>query len=191
MEVFKAIENRFSCRSYNGKKVSENNLKRILDAGIKAPNAGNLQCWRFFIINTEEKKEGLCKSALNQRWMMQAPVFVVVCGDLTNEKRFYKKKGEDYLMQDCAAAIENMLLSATALGINSCWVGAFDDNAAKRVLKLPDHIIPYAIITLGYSDEKAGKKKRHALDSVVYFNEFDNKEDEKRLFPLVKHFGKK
>ena len=191
MDVFKAIEDRFSCRSYNGKKIHENYIKKILDAGVKAPNAGNLQCWRFFIIDSEEKKEELCKSALRQKWMMQAPVFIVVCGDPTNQTRFYKKRGDLYLIQDCAAAAENMLLSATALGIKSCWVGAFDENAVQRVLKLPNHIVPYIIITLGYSDEKAGKKKRHNLDSLVYYNEYDNKEDGKGLFPLMKHFKKK
>jgi len=191
MDVFKAIENRFSCRSYINKKIKEDYLYKILDAGTKAPNGGNLQAWRFVVVDDIIKKEELAEAALNQTWMTQAPIFIVVCGDLTNEKRFYKERGEEYLTQDCAAAIENILLCATALKIRSCWVGAFDKNAVKRVLKMQDNIVPYAIIVLGYSEKKVKEKKRHNLDSVVYFNEFGNRDDGKGLFPLAKHFKKK
>ena len=162
-----------------------------MGAAIKAPNGGNLQAWRFIIVDDIIKKEELVKAALDQRWMSQAPILIVICGDLTNEKRFYKERAEEYLMQDCAAAAENLMLSATALKIRSCWVGAFDKNGVSRALKMPDNIVPYAIITLGYSDEKIKEKKRHGLDSVIYFNEFGNREDGKGLFPLVKHFKKK
>jgi len=191
MDLFKAIENRFSCRSYINKKIKENHLHKIMDAAIKAPNGGNLQAWRFIIVDDIIKKEELVKAALDQRWMSQAPILIVICGDLTNEKRFYKERAEEYLMQDCAVAAENLMLSATALKIRSCWVGAFDKNAVSRALKMPDNIVPYAIITLGYSDEKIKEKKRHGLDSVIYFNEFGNRDDGKGLFPLVKHFKKK
>ena len=95
MDLFKAIENRFSCRTYTNKKIKDNDLYKILHCGTQAPNAGNLQCWRFIVINEEGKKEELVKAALNQRWMMQAPIFIIICGDLTNEKRFYNERGED------------------------------------------------------------------------------------------------
>jgi len=187
MDTFEAIEKRYSCRTYSDKKVSDTDLVNILDAGIKAPTGGNLQPWNFIIVDNDNIKEDIVKASLNQRWMMQAPLFIIICGDSTSPKRFYKTRGELYLIQDCAAATENMLLAATSLGLKTCWVGAFDTSAIKRILRIPNHVEPYVIITLGYSKEDIPEKKRHNLNTFVYFNEYGNFDSGKEFFPLSKH----
>ncbi len=187
MDTLEAIDKRFSCRSYIDKKINDNDLLKILNAAIKAPTAGNLQPWNFIIINNDNIKEELVKACLNQRWMLQAPLFIVICGDSTNPKKFYKKRGELYLVQDCAVAAENIMLAATSLSLKTCWVGAFDTDAVKRILRLPDNIEPFTIITLGYSKENIPNKKRHSLDTFVYFNEYGNFDAGKEFFPISKH----
>ncbi|MBU2634120.1 MAG: nitroreductase family protein [Nanoarchaeota archaeon] len=187
MDTFETIKKRFSCRSYTDKKVNDNDLIKILDAGIKAPTGGNLQPWNFIVVDNDGVKEALVKACLSQKWMLQAPLFIVICGDSTNPKRFYKTKGELYIIQDCAVAAENMMIAATALDLRTCWVGAFDVNAIKRILKLPPNVEPFTIMPLGYSNEKIPEKKRHSIDTFVYFNEHGNFDSGKDIFPISKH----
>lgn len=171
MNTEKAINERFSCRKYNSKKISNKDLNKILEAGIRAPNAGNLQAWKFVMITKDDIKEQLTKAALDQRWMMQAPVFIVVCSDLNKLKRYYPEKYKLYAIQDTSLAAENMMLMAFSLNIKSCFIGAYDEKAVKRILRLPDAVESYAIITLGYSDEKR-TTKRNSLNYSLSSNKY-------------------
>lgn len=171
MNIEKLIEERFSCRSYKDKKISDKILNKILEAGIKAPNAGNLQVWRFVVVNKENIKEQITKAALDQRWMMQAPVFVVVCSDLKKLQKYYPKKYHLYAVQETSLAAENMILMAFSLKVKSCFISAFDENAVKRILRLPDDIEPYCIIILGYSNEKK-TSTRNSLNYSLSFNKY-------------------
>ena len=173
MNTEKAINERFSCRTYKNKKILNKDLNKILEAGIRAPNAGNLQAWKFIIVDKEDVKEKITKAALNQRWMMQAPIFIVVCSDLTKLKRYYPEKHKLYAIQDTSVAAENIMLMALSLNIKSCFVGAYDDKAVKRILRLPDDVESYAIIILGYSDEKK-VTKRNSLNYSLSYNQYGN-----------------
>ena len=171
MNISKAIEERFSCRTYKTKKISDKSLNKILEAGIKAPNAGNLQAWKFVVVSKEDVKEQLTKASLDQRWMMQAPVFIVVCYDLKKLNKYYPNKYNLYAVQETSLAAENIMLMAFSLKVKSCFISAFDENAVKRVLRLPDDIEPYCIITLGYSSEKK-TSKRNSLNYSLSFNRY-------------------
>jgi nitroreductase len=186
MDIFDAMEKRFSCRKYLDKKVSEKDLLLLLDAGAKAPNAGNLQNWDFIVVDDEDKKEKLTKASLDQRWMMGAGVFIVLCSDSTPSKKFYPKRRELYDQQNCAAAAENILLMAASIGLGACWVGAFDKEAVSRTLKLPAHITPHIILTIGYSAEQEKSQRRMSLDSITHYNEYGNREKEQSLFREMK-----
>lgn len=165
MNIEKAISERFSCRTYKNKKVSNKDLNKILEAGMRAPNAGNLQSWKFVVVESEDVKEKITKAALNQRWMMQAPLFIVICADLNNLKRYYPGKYKLYAAQETALAAENIMLMAFSLKIKSCFISAFDEKAVKRVLRLDNKVEPYIILTLGYSDENKVTKRK----SLNYF----------------------
>ena len=171
MDIGKAIDGRFSCREFKNKKISEKDINKILEAGIKAPNAGNLQCWKFVIVNKEEIKGLITKAALDQRWMMQAPIFIVVCSDLKKLKTYYPGKYKLYAIQDTSLAAENIMLMAHSLRIGSCFVGAFDEKAVKRILRLPDGVEAYAIISLGYPDAKKSTK-RNSLNYSLSVNKY-------------------
>tara|TARA_Y100000034_G_scaffold39775_1_gene49030 strand:- start:206 stop:724 length:519 start_codon:yes stop_codon:yes gene_type:complete len=169
MNIEKAIDGRFSCREFKNKKISDKDLNRILEAGTKAPNAGNLQCWKFVVVNQEEIKSLVTKAALDQRWMMQAPLFVVVCSDVGKLKKYYPGKYKLYAIQDTSIAAENIMLMAFSLKIGSCFVAAFDEKAIKRVLRLPEGVEPYVILPLGYPNTKK-TTKRNSLKHSVSFN---------------------
>jgi nitroreductase len=160
MDVFEAIAKRRSIRKYQDKDVDDKLIGVLLWAAAQAPSAGNLQDWRFIVVRDKKTKELLYDAALKQEHVKRAPVLIVVCSDLEVLSLRYGKRGElVYALEDCAAAIENMLLAATALGLGACWIGAFDEEDVKNILRLPDFVRPIAIITIGYPAEEPEKKE--------------------------------
>ena len=119
------------------------------------------------MVTDNDKKEKLTEAALDQRWMMQAPVFIVVCSDLTKIKRYYPERYKLYAIQETAVAAQNIMLMAHSLKIGSCFVGAFDEKKVKRVLRLAKGVEPYVIIPLGYSDEKKVTRRNSLNYSLI------------------------
>jgi len=176
MEVFECINTRRSIRKYLDTSVEWDKVGTILDAGRLAPNSGNIQDYNFIVVQDEEKRKTIAEASLRQHWMSKAPVHIIVCADLKKSERFYGVRGNRlYSIQNCAAAIENMLLTAHSLGLGTCWVGAFDENVVSRVLNIPDYVRPQAIITIGYSDEKPKIPQRFPLTTVTFLEKYGNR----------------
>ncbi|MCS7385602.1 MAG: nitroreductase family protein [Candidatus Methanomethylicota archaeon] len=173
MDLFEAIKGRRSIRRFVRKEVPEEHVKRILEAAIWAPSAGNLQPWEFIIIRDEKVKTEIARAALGQMWITEAPVVVVVCANELRSARHYGERGRSlYCIQDTAAATQNMLLAAHALGYGTCWVGAFLENEVKQVLNLPEHVRPVAIIPIGVPGEKPAPRPRIPLNQVVHYEKY-------------------
>ncbi len=173
MDVFECIEKRRSIRKYKNIPVKEEDLMKILKAGILAPSAGNIQPWEFIIVTNNETKEKLCEAALGQYWMMYAWVIVVVCAKEYESESVYGFRGKTlYCIQDTAAAIENMLLAVTALGYGSCWVGAFEEEEVRRILKIPQGVRPVALIPIGVPAERPMPRNRKDIFSVIHFESY-------------------
>jgi nitroreductase len=186
MEFDEVIKKRRSIRKYQAKKVELSKISQIIDAARLAPSSGNLQNWSFVVVEKQDKKNELAVAALQQFWM-QNPTLIIVCSRLGNIRKHYQTRGEMlYSIQNCAAAIENMLLKAAELGLGSCWVGAFDENAAKRILKIPDEIRVQAIVTVGYSAEKNEAPPRYRLGDLTHFEQWGKSRDDS-LWPIKKH----
>ena len=162
-------EKRKSVRKYSSKEVSNDAVNRILSAAIKAPSAGNIQPWHFFVITDLNAKDQLCSAALNQGFVKEAPIVIVVCAKPQESAKKYKDRGINlFCIQDTAAAIQNMLLAAVSEGLGSCWVGAFDEDEAARIIDVDKETTrPVALITLGYPEKEPSKRPRHPLDEVV------------------------
>lgn len=176
MEVFECISTRRSIRNYLDIPVEWDKIGTILEAGRLAPSSGNIQDWNFIVVQDEEKRKAIAEASLKQHWMSKAPVHIVVCADLKKSERFYGVRGNRlYSIQNCAAAVENMLLTAHSLGLGACWVGAFDENVVSRVLNIPDYARPQAIITIGYSDEKPKEPIRYPLTTVAFLEKYGNR----------------
>ena len=156
--------------------VEWDKIGTILDAGRLAPNSGNIQDYSFIVVQDEGNRKTIAEASLRQYWMSKAPVHIVICADLKKSERFYGIRGERlYSIQNCAAAIENMLLTAHSLGLGACWIGAFDENVVSRVLNIPDYARPQAIITIGYSDEKPKAPQRFPLTTVTFLEGYGNR----------------
>ena len=115
----------------------------------------------------------LWDAALKQNCIREAPIIVVVCADLRKASSRYGERGERlYCIQDTAAAIQNMLLSITAVGLGGVWVGAFDEDKTKLVCGLPKNMRPVALIAIGYPKEKPSMPRRITFENLTWVDEY-------------------
>jgi len=146
LDIFETIRKRKSVRSYEPKPVPEEVLKQVLDAARLAPSAGNAQPWHFIIVRDEDKRARIAEGCRYGRFLAESPVAIVVCGD--------KKASPHWYAIDTAIALEHLVLAATALGLGTCWVGAFNQEAIREMLKLPQKLDIVALMALGYRRKK-------------------------------------
>jgi len=173
MEVFEAIKGRRSVRAYTDEGVPDEAIEKILDAARWAPSAGNLQSWEFVVVRDPEAKRRLAEAAWGQRFVARAPVVIVVCANQKRSARGYGERGASlYCIQDSAAATQNMLLAAYALGLGACWVGAFDERRVAEVINAPSGVRPVAIIPVGRPAERPRPPPRMPLEKVVHYESF-------------------
>lgn len=187
MELDKCIKSRRSCRDYLDKEIPMDLIGEILEAASYAPSAGNMQNWKFIVVSDEKKKCDMAKACINQAWMNEAPIHIVVCNDISKMEELYGDRGGNYSIQACAGAGQNIMLKAHELGLGTCWVGGFDENAVKNILNIPDNIRIEMIITLGYPNSLDKESRRDPAEFVTYFDEFGAKEISERFrFPKLK-----
>lgn len=169
MELVEAIKARRSIRKFHSKDVEDNLIKEIIELGNLAPSAGNLQPRDFVIVRKQDTKEKLANAALDQRFIADAPVVVVVCANMERTAHYGRRGIELYCIQDSAAAIENMLLAVVDFGLSCCWVGAFDENAVFKILGLPEDVRPVALLPIGYSDVVKGPASRMDIEELIHY----------------------
>lgn len=167
MNVFDAINLRRSIRRYKSQPIEDEKIKKIFDAINKAPSAGNLQAYQVYSVTDEKLKKELVKAALNQEFIAQAPIVLVFCAVAQRSKK-YGKRGETlYCIQDATIAVAYAQLAATALGLATCWVGAFDEGEVSEILKLPVGHRPIAILPIGYADESPQPTSRREISDLI------------------------
>jgi len=161
-----AIFKRRSIRKYTEQAVPEEYINELLEAGMCAPSAGNERPWHFIVITERFLLEGITKFHQHSRMLRQAPMAVVVCADITCDKY----PGMNFWVQDCAAATENILLAAQYKGLGACWLGVYpiEDRISgmRRLLGLPEHIIPFSAIAVGYPAEIKNAGSRYDASRV-------------------------
>jgi len=173
MELFEAIRGRRSIRSYRPDGVSERDIEKILEAAVLAPSAGNLQSWEFVIVTEHITKMALAEAAHGQDFITEAPVVIVVCANKGRSAKRYRERGANlYSIQDTAAATQNILLAAYALGYGTCWIGAFDETRAAQIIRAPPEIRPVAIVPIGVPAESPNPPPRIDLNKVVHYERF-------------------
>ena len=173
MDLFEAIRHRRSVRAYTREEVSEEEVEELIDVARWAPSAGDIQPWEFVIVRDAEIKRKLAAAALDQTFIEEAPVVIVVCADEAQSSQGYGYRGVTlYCIQDTAAAIQNILLAAHALGLGTCWIGAFREELVKRTLKTPLNVRPVAIIPVGHAAEKPRTPLRKPIREIVHYETF-------------------
>ena len=167
------IRTRRSVRSYRPDPIPRSLIERVLDSARWAPSAVNRQPWHFIVVTDPERRSLLASSAaiggvVLARHAASAPVLIALCGD---EGR------SSWYVHDCCLASQNLMLAATALGLGTCWIGAFDEGRAAQALGVPDAIRVVGLITMGYPlREKESPTPRLPLESVVHWQEFGSQE---------------
>jgi nitroreductase len=151
METLDAIRTRRSIRKFTPETVSDDHLDALLEAAMCAPSAGNQRPWQFVVVRDAQLREEIPNAHPYAQMAAHAPVVVVVCGDLNQERH----KG--FWIQDCAAATQNLLLAARALGLGAVWCGVYprEDRvrALQSLLRLPKSVIPLSLVPIGHPDE--------------------------------------
>ncbi|MBT4351055.1 nitroreductase family protein [archaeon] len=176
MNIFECIATRRSIRKFMDSDVPMEMLGTIIDAGRYAPSAGNAQDYRFVIIRNKDLIGKVSEACMQQLWMAQAPVLVVVCSDFEKLKMYYGIRGERfYSVQNCAATVENMLLAAHGLGLGSCWVSAFDEDALRSAIGIPGNVRPMAVLPFGFPDEVVPVPMKLSIENVCYFESYGNR----------------
>ena len=148
MELQQAIKTRRSIRQYSAEEITQEQLQTIINAGMLAPSAGNQQPWHYIVVKDRAKLDRIPEFHPYCKMITNAPVAIVVCGDPEG------KKWADFWVQDCSAAVQNILLAATDLGIGSVWTGVYPEErrmiGCRALFEIPSQVIPFAIIPLGF-----------------------------------------
>ncbi|MEM3429616.1 MAG: nitroreductase family protein [Candidatus Bathyarchaeia archaeon] len=181
LEVFEAIRGRRSVRSFLDRDVSKSQLERIIECGTLAPSAGNIQPWEFIVVRSPERKKALARAALDQEFIEEAPIVIVVVADQSRSARVYGRRGAElFSIQDTAAAIQNMLLAAHSMGLGTCWVGAFDEDEVSKVVKVGASLKPVAIIPVGYPRYYPAPVGRRPISKVTHEEVYSSGKNQRR-----------
>jgi len=173
MELQQAITGRRSIRRYTDRDVSDEQIRALLEAAYWAPRVN--ERWNFIVVRDKATKDVLARGEPGGRPQPQAaaaPVDIVVCIDLRGAS---ERDRELYAMQEASAAIQNILLKAYELGLGTCWIGSFDDEAVAEALSLPEGVKPIAIISIGYPAEKGKGIRRKKLEEIVHRERWGNR----------------
>jgi nitroreductase len=169
MELFETIQARQSVRTYQSTDVATEQLEAILSAANQAPSAGNLQAYEIYVTRDLAVKRALAKAAWNQDFVAQAPIVLIFCTHPARSASRYKERGQRlYCLQDATIAVAYAQLAATALGLASCWVGAFDDERVAQAIDLPSDQHPVAVLPIGYPAESPQRTPRRLLGDLVH-----------------------
>lgn len=167
MEFLELTKKRYSVRAYKSTPVEYDKLEEVLEAARMAPTAANRQPFQLIIIPTEGREEELLR-IYNKSWFVQAPVVICACG-ITSES-WVRQDGKNYCGVDVAIAMDHLILAAADLGLGTCWVGAFNPEEARKVLKIPDELEPIAFTPLGYPDDQPRDKIRKPIEEIIRYD---------------------
>jgi len=167
MEFFDLISKRYSVRAYKPDPVEDEKLAQILEAARLAPTAANRQPFQVLVMHTERRKTELGR-IYRQPWFVQPPLLLAVCG-VASQAWVRSADHRRYLDVDVAIVMDHMVLAATALGLGTCWIAAFNAPAAREALQLPDEIEPLLFTPLGYPADRPVPKDRKPLTDLVRY----------------------
>ena len=169
MDIFDVFSRRHSIRGFTDQPITDDVLMQIFEAVNRAPSAGNLQAFDIYLATRTEHRKALMRAAYDQEFVAQAPVVLVFCATPERSAVRYRERGETlYCIQDATIACTFAMLAATALGLGSVWVGAFDEDAAHKIIGAGPEHRPIAMLPIGYPNATPRIRPRRALDEIVH-----------------------
>ncbi|HNX09351.1 MAG TPA: nitroreductase family protein [Methanothrix sp.] len=163
MELMEAIRARRSIRRFLEKPVEEEKILAVLDSGRLAPSARNMQDWRFIVVRDQATRQKLAVAAKDQQFVAQAPVVIAACGT----SNYIMTCGQPTYAIDVTIALDHMTLAAASLGLGTCWIGAFYEDQAKKILGVPDDVRIVALMPLGYPAEEPLPRPRKEIGDIM------------------------
>jgi len=175
LDFFEAIKKKKSVRSYVLSTVPSEKLRKVLEAARLAPSAGNVQPWRFIVVIDSDKRRKIAKGCRYGRFLAESPVVIVGCGDQKASLRWHAI--------DTSIAMENLVLAATGEGLGTCWIGVFNEEEIREMLKIPSHLKIVALLALGYPTGKPDIwakvahliRPKRKLEKIAYLEEYGKK----------------
>ncbi|MEW6584385.1 MAG: nitroreductase family protein [Nitrospirota bacterium] len=167
MDILTAVKKRRSIREFLKKDISEDLMKKLGEALIWAPSAGNLQSRKFYFVKNAEVRKKIAVAALNQSFIAEAPLVIVGCADSRIAFKYGERGVHLYSIVDVACSIMGMMLVAHENGLGSTWVGAFNEEAVSKILSLPRHLRPVTIVPVGHPSKIPYPPSRVSLRDAV------------------------
>ena len=168
MDFQTLIKTRYSVRAYRPDPVEDGKLQAVLEAARLAPTAANRQPVQIIVMQTAGRETDL-KRIYGRDWFVQAPLVIAVCGLADEGWQRDRHDGKSYLDVDAAIVMDHLILAATEQGLGTCWIAAFDPEAAHEVLGLPEGVEPIVFTPLGYAADAPKEKKRKSKDELVRY----------------------
>jgi nitroreductase len=162
MSVFDTIKDRRSIRTYKGERIPKDQIEKLLEAARLAPSAGNRQNWKFIVVENEQIKHQLVPACNNQAFVGTSSHVIAGIGD--PEQKWHQV--------DLAIALEHVVLEAVELELGTCWIGAFNEEEVKKILKIPQDRKVVALLTVGIPAELPAARPRKALEEIVAYDEY-------------------
>ncbi len=166
MEKLDYILDRRSIRRFSDQKIDDKQIKSLLTAAMYAPSAVNMQPWHFVVIDDPSMMKKIMEIHPHARMLQSASHAIVVCGDE------HLQHADGYWVVDCGAATQNMLLAAHTMELGACWVGIHPREerltSFSRLLQLPSHVLPFALVALGYPEEQKPRPQRFHAEKVKH-----------------------
>lgn len=166
MDVLECIITRRSIRDFLERDVSEEDIQKILKCAMYAPSAGNQRPWHFVVIKSRETMMRITQFHPHSMMLKSARCAIAVVADTEIEKH----KG--YWVQDCSAAVQNILLSVHYLGLGAVWLGIYPReeriNGLSKLLNLPSNIVPFAVVAIGYPAKIPEQPDRFEENRIHY-----------------------
>ncbi len=164
MDILTAIHSRRSVRQFLQTPVPAEKIHVLLEAAMIAPSAGNSQPWQFVVITSRDLLDRIPAIHPYAGMAKTAPLAILVCGDLNAEKY------AGFWVQDCSAAMQNLLLAAVAENLGAVWTGIYPDQERvenfKKLFALPKYIIPLGLAIIGFTEIEQKSKSRFAKEKV-------------------------
>jgi nitroreductase len=167
MEYSELIAARYSVRAYRPDVVEEEKIKAVLEAARLAPTAANRQPIQLVVMHTKGREDAIGE-IYRRAWFVQAPVVIAVCA-ISSQAWVRESDRFNARLIDAAIVADHLILAATNLGLGTCWIAAFNVEAARRVMGLPAEVEPVIFTPLGYPADLPGSKIRKPLADLVRY----------------------
>jgi nitroreductase len=173
MDFETVVKKRRMCRAFLDRDVPQEMIDRILDLASRYPSAGHTEPQEFIVVHNRRMKEDLAHAALDQTFVAQAPLVIVVVSDVRRSARRYGERGVRFFsIIDGAFVAMLILLAVVEEGLGACFVGSFYDEEVQEVLSLPQEVRPIGIIPIGYCAEAPRRFPRRSREHIVHLDRY-------------------